>query len=73
MLFLFGLGQGALIFIAGTFAGVISRLPRSGEWLLRIKKAFALLVLLAACLLFLHVGNTTGFDPLGDILQYFSK
>ncbi|MCX7934957.1 MAG: hypothetical protein N3A66_06830 [Planctomycetota bacterium] len=73
MLFIFGLGQGALILIAGTFAGFLSRLPRSGEWLLKVKKAFALLILLASCLLFLHVGNTTGFDPLGDFLRYISR
>jgi len=67
-LFLFGLGQGALILLCGTFAGFLSMLPKAGMWMNWIKKGFALLVLLAACLLLLYTVHVTGFDPLSDFL-----
>lgn len=68
-LFLFGLGQGALILLAGTFSGFLSLLPRAGMWMNGLKKAFALLILLMACLLLLHAGSVTGFDPLARFLN----
>lgn len=68
-LFVFGLGQGAIIVLCGLFTGFLGRLPRSGRWLGRVKKAFALLLLGGAVLLLLHTGATTGFDPLGRLLE----
>lgn len=67
-LFLFGLGQGALILACGTFSGFLSMLPKAGVWMNWFKKGFALLVLCAACLLLLYTGHVTGFDPLSDLL-----
>jgi thiol:disulfide interchange protein DsbD len=40
MLFLFAMGMCALVVAAGTFSGVLASLPKSGQWLERIKKGF---------------------------------
>jgi len=38
LLFIFSFGMGTLLLLAGTFAGLLARLPRSGEWMERINK-----------------------------------
>jgi len=48
MLFLFALGMGCLLIVVGTFTGVLSSLPRSGAWMLNIKKGFGVLMILLA-------------------------
>ncbi len=40
MLFLFAMGMCALIIVAGTFSGALASLPKSGDWMVRIKKGF---------------------------------
>jgi len=45
LMFLFSLGLGTLLIVAGTFAGILSRLPKSGPWLNRIKVLFGLVLL----------------------------
>jgi cytochrome c-type biogenesis protein len=67
-LFVFGLGQGALILLAGSFAGFLARLPKSGRWMAAIKKAFALAVMAGASLLFVYVGQGTRFPDLTSML-----
>jgi len=68
LLFLFGFGQGALIVLCGLFAGFLSALPKSGQWLLTVKKAFALLIMLGAVLVFVYVGQATDFPDLTRFL-----
>ncbi len=67
-LFLFGLGQGALILLCGTFAGLLSRLPKSGQWMVTLRKGFALLILAGASLLLVYVGQATDFPNLTQLL-----
>ncbi len=67
-LFLFGLGQGAIIILCGTFAGLLSLLPKSGQWMVSIKKAFALLIIGGASLLLVYAGQATDFPDLTNIL-----
>lgn len=67
-LFLFGLGQGALILLCGTFAGLLSHLPKSGQWMVRLKRGFAVLVLVGASLLLVYVGQATSFPDLTRLL-----
>lgn len=67
-LFLFGLGQGALIILCGTFAGLLARLPKSGQWMIKIKKAFALIIIAGASLLLVYAGQATDFPDLTRIL-----
>ena len=48
LLFVFAFGMGTLLIIAGTFAGVIAALPRSGAWMTKIKCISGLLLIGAA-------------------------
>ena len=68
LLFLFGLGQGALILIAGMFTGFLSRLPKAGAWMEMVKKGFALMIIIASSLLFVFVGQNTDFPSLTQLL-----
>ena len=45
MLFLFAFGMGFLLLIVGTFTGLLTTLPRSGAWMITIKKAFGYLMI----------------------------
>jgi len=45
MLFLFAFGMGSLLLIVGTFTGLLSTIPRSGAWMVTIKKAFGFLMI----------------------------
>lgn len=67
-LFLFGFGQGALILLCGTFAGLLAHLPKSGKWMVTLKKGFAMLVLAGASLLLIYVGQATSFPDLTRLL-----
>jgi len=48
LLFVFAVGMGTLLIIVGTFAGVIAALPKSGEWMTKIKFIFGLILIGAA-------------------------
>ena len=52
MFFVLALGLGAPFMVLGTFSGALSRLPRSGEWMVTVRKVMGL-VLLAMALYFL--------------------
>jgi thiol:disulfide interchange protein DsbD len=45
MLFLFAFGMGFLLIVVGTFTGLLSTIPRSGAWMITIKKAFGFLMI----------------------------
>lgn len=47
MLFSYAFGMGFLLIVIGTFTGLITSLPRSGEWMVRIKKGFGILMIAA--------------------------
>ncbi len=51
-LFFFSLGMGTLLLLIGTFSGALHLLPRAGEWMDEIKKAFGFMML-AVCVYFL--------------------
>ena len=38
LLFIFAFGMGVLLIVAGTFSGLMAALPKSGEWMVKIKK-----------------------------------
>lgn len=48
LMFVFALGMSALLLAAGTFSGMLARLPKSGRWLLLSQRLLAGLMLLAA-------------------------
>lgn len=57
LLFAFGYGVGFLLILLGTFTGLLASLPKSGEWLERVKKLFGWLLLLSAEYLFIKMGG----------------
>ncbi|OQX12927.1 MAG: hypothetical protein BWK76_16975 [Desulfobulbaceae bacterium A2] len=56
-LFSFACGMGMLLVLAGTFSGLLATLPRSGLWLVRIKKVLGLAMLALAEYFFLQAGR----------------
>ena len=48
ILFAFSYGLGSLVIIVGTFTGLLTSLPRSGVWMLRVQRVFGILMILAA-------------------------
>jgi cytochrome c-type biogenesis protein len=47
-LFVFALGMGSILILIGTFSTFITRLPRSGDWMVRVKKAMGYLMVIMA-------------------------
>jgi thiol:disulfide interchange protein DsbD len=57
LLFVFAFGMGTLLIIAGTFAGMIAALPRTGKWMNKINFVFGCL-LIGAGEYFLYTAGT---------------
>jgi cytochrome c-type biogenesis protein len=57
LLFVFSYGVGFLLILVGTFSGVMSVLPKSGPWLLRIKQLSALILIIAAQYFLIKAGR----------------
>ncbi len=55
LLFSFAYGMGLILILAGTFSALLVNLPRSGKWMLYIKKAFSF-ILIAAGIYFIYTG-----------------
>ncbi len=47
-LFAFALGMGSLLVVLGTFSSFLTHLPKSGDWMVRIKKGMGYLMVLMA-------------------------
>lgn len=45
LLFVFSLGMGLLLMVVGTFSGVLAALPRSGYWMVKVKKALGVIMI----------------------------
>ncbi|MBI4846938.1 MAG: sulfite exporter TauE/SafE family protein [Candidatus Omnitrophica bacterium] len=45
LLFTYALGMGIPLLILGTFVGLVKKMPKSGYWMVRIKKIFGLLLI----------------------------
>jgi cytochrome c-type biogenesis protein len=56
-LFVFSLGMSALLVVVGLSSGSLNRLPRAGQWMIRVKKLFALVMLGMAQYYFLQAGQ----------------
>lgn len=57
ILFVFALGMGALMIVLGTFGGSLLALPRSGLWMVKVKKAFGVIMILIAEYLLIEAGQ----------------
>jgi cytochrome c-type biogenesis protein len=53
LLFVFSLGMGTLLILVGTFTGLLAGLPKSGAWMINVKKISGV-VMLAIGLYFLY-------------------
>ena len=47
-LFVFSLGMCTLLVVVGLFSGSLARLPRAGQWMVWVKRIFALIMLVVA-------------------------
>ena len=45
LLFVFAFGMGTILLAVGTFTGLMAAIPRSGEWMNRIKKLLAIFMI----------------------------
>ena len=57
-LFVFSVGMCALLVVVGLFGASVARLPRSGAWMVWIKRALSLVMIGAAEYYFVHAGLT---------------
>lgn len=57
LLFAFSLGMGALLLGVGTFSSFLASIPRSGEWMIKIKKGMGVLMLVLAEYFFIKAGS----------------
>jgi thiol:disulfide interchange protein DsbD len=57
LLFAFSLGMGALLLGVGTFSSFLASIPRSGEWMIKIKKSMGVLMLALAEYFFIKAGS----------------
>jgi thiol:disulfide interchange protein DsbD len=47
-LFAFALGMGSMLLVLGTFSSSLSRLPKSGAWMIHVKKVMGLMMVVMA-------------------------
>ena len=47
-LFAFSIGMCALLIVVGASSGALSRMPQAGIWMVRVKRVFALVMLVVA-------------------------
>jgi thiol:disulfide interchange protein DsbD len=57
VLFVFAIGMGALMIALGACGGALTGLPRSGEWMVKVKKVFGFAMILIAQYLFVQAGR----------------
>lgn len=56
LLFVFAFGMGAILLVVGTFSGVLATIPRSGQWMVKIKKILGGAMLVLAQYFFVRAG-----------------
>lgn len=57
MLFSFAFGMGFLLILVGTFTGFITSLPRSGPWMVKIKKGFGIMMIMVGEYFLIKMGQ----------------
>lgn len=57
VLFVFAFGMGALMIALGTFSGALVSMPRAGQWMVRVKKAFGVIMIVIAEYLLVQAGE----------------
>lgn len=57
MLFSFASGMGFLLILIGTFAGLLTSLPRSGPWMVKIKKGIGIMMIIVGEYFLIKMGQ----------------
>lgn len=57
MLFSYAFGMGFLLILIGTFAGLMTSLPRSGVWMEKIKKGFGIMMIIVGEYFLIKMGQ----------------
>jgi cytochrome c-type biogenesis protein len=56
LMFVFAFGMGTLLILAGTFAGLLAALPKSGAWMARVSHVFGWILLAAGEYFLINAG-----------------
>jgi thiol:disulfide interchange protein DsbD len=56
LLFVFAFGMGTILLAVGTFSGLLASIPRSGNWMVAVKKTMGVLMLVLAEYFFIQAG-----------------
>jgi thiol:disulfide interchange protein DsbD len=57
LLFAFAMGLGILLILLGTFTGLLASLPKSGNWMVRIRQAFGVFLIVVAEFFLIRAGK----------------
>lgn len=57
LLFVFSFGMGAILLVVGTFSGILTSIPRSGNWMVVIKKTMGIFMIVLAEYFFVQAGR----------------
>ncbi len=57
LLFVFAFGMGILLIAVGTFSGLMAAMPKSGAWMIKIKKGMGWVMLILAQYFFVQAGR----------------
>ncbi len=57
LLFVFSFGMGALLLVVGTFSGILTSIPRSGNWMIIIKKTMGFIMIVLAEYFLIQAGR----------------
>lgn len=57
LLFVFAFGMGLLLIVVGTFSGLMASMPKSGKWMVTIKKGLGWLMIILAEYFFIQAGK----------------
>lgn len=60
LLFVFSYGVGASLILVGTFSGILSNMPKSGPWLVRIKRFCGVILFIAGEYFLIKTGGFIG-------------
>jgi cytochrome c-type biogenesis protein len=60
LMFVFACGMGTLLILAGTFAGLLAGIPKSGAWMVRISRLFGWMLLGTGEYFLIHAGMLWG-------------
>ena len=57
LLFVFAFGMGMILIAAGTFSGLLASMPKSGDWMVKIKKGLGWIMILLAEYFLIQAGR----------------